>query len=272
MLKRPPKETIGKTFAVAFVVAVLCGIVVSIASVMLRPNYLANLEGEQRETLLQLLDSQPGLMSFFDTEAAKRIEEVVVELESGRVIGTDELEELQEHAHGKLMEQTVLIPPAFDTADLHQRPRYLPVYVVGQENALEMVILPVYGKGYASTLKGYLAVNIRSETVAGLSFYEHGETPGLGARASGSEWLAQWQGKKIWDATGDVRVGVARSGLPADRPTAIYEVDAISGATVTSRGVHRLVRFWLGEHGFGPFLKKIRTVDRSVHLLRDART
>ncbi|MDF1667135.1 MAG: FMN-binding protein, partial [Planctomycetota bacterium] len=93
-----------------------------------------------------------------------------------------------------------------------------------------------------------------------LTFYEHGETPGLGGEVDNPKWKAKWPGKlvfaelgsdpKTWDK---VRIEVTKSsgdGKP-------HAVDALSGATITSNGVTRLLQFWLGDNGFGPYIRKL---------------
>ena len=93
--------------------------------------------------------------------------------------------------------------------------------------------------------------------MAGLTFYEHGETPGLGARIDDPAWKDLWMGKRVRDDAGALRIGVARQAVPSASPDAPFLVDGIVGATWTSSGVDALVRFWMGEDGYGPFLEKL---------------
>jgi len=115
------------------------------------------------------------------------------------------------------------------------------------------VVLPVYGEGLYSTLYGYLALEPDLQTIYNLYFYEQEETPGLGAEIENPEWQAGWRGKKIYGKDGEVRIRVARG--VANGP---FEVDGITGATMTSNGVTALVRYWLGPDGFGPYLERLR--------------
>jgi Na+-transporting NADH:ubiquinone oxidoreductase subunit C len=116
---------------------------------------------------------------------------------------------------------------------------------------IAVVILPVRGVGYQSALYGYLALAADTTEVLALKFYEQGETPGLGSRIQDPSWEALWPGKQAFDEAGAVSVGVGGSDSAS-------QVDAISGATRTSMGVDRLIRFWLGEFGFGPYLERVR--------------
>ncbi|NNL65750.1 MAG: FMN-binding protein, partial [Myxococcales bacterium] len=96
-----------------------------------------------------------------------------------------------------------------------------------------------------------------TQTVRGLDFYEHGETPGLGSEIQNPAWRALWPGKRVRDAEGRVRLGVARGPIDPRSADAAHQVDGISGATKTGEGVTHLLRFWLGPDGFGPYLERV---------------
>lgn len=130
------------------------------------------------------------------------------------------------------------------------------VFLVRQAGALEQVILPVSGAGLWSTMYGYLSVEPDGRTVRGLRFYEHAETPGLGDQVEKTDWLAQWPGKQLYDDTGAVRIEVVRGKVMAGAD-AIYQVDGMSGATLTGRGVSDFLRHWVGPEGFGPYLQQL---------------
>jgi Na+-transporting NADH:ubiquinone oxidoreductase subunit C len=147
-----------------------------------------------------------------------------------------------------------------DFASVGRRAKYAPVFRVKREggNGIEAVILPVHGYGLWSTLYGFLALDLDLNTIRGLTFYEHGETPGLGGEVDNPRWKHLWVGKKAFDENGDLRIAVIKGQVNPSAPAAKYEVDGISGATLTSRGVSNLIRFWLGDEGFGPYLDRLR--------------
>ena len=130
------------------------------------------------------------------------------------------------------------------------------IFLVRAGDSLEQVILPVYGAGLWSTMYGYLAVEPDGRTVRGLRFYEHAETPGLGDQVEKPDWLGQWPGKQLYDASGAVRIEVVR-GKVIDSADAIYQVDGMSGATLTGRGISVFLRHWVGPEGFGPYLQNL---------------
>ena len=120
------------------------------------------------------------------------------------------------------------------------------------------MILPIYGQGLWSTLYGFIAFDKDLKTVAGLTFYEHGETPGLGGEIDNPRWKAGWKGEQAFDDDWKVRIEVLKGSVDRTRPESRYQIDGLSGATLTARGVGRLARYWLGDDGYGPFLEKLR--------------
>ena len=111
---------------------------------------------------------------------------------------------------------------------------------------------------FVSTSHGSLAVEENGNDIFGLQFYEHAETPGLGAEVDNPRWKSLWSGKKLHDTDGALQITVAKS-VPA--AGAEHHIDALAGATLTSVGVDNLVRFWMGEQGFAPLLAKLKAGD-----------
>ena len=144
-----------------------------------------------------------------------------------------------------------------DLAGIRRKARFRQIYFTTKDGEIERVILPVYGKGLWSTMYGFLALDRDRTTIKSFAFYEHGETPGLGAEIDDPAWLARWPGTLARDATGALRLEVALGRAPVQGPEAAYQVDGISGATRTSQGVARLLRFWLGPDGYGPTLARL---------------
>jgi Na+-transporting NADH:ubiquinone oxidoreductase subunit C len=144
-------------------------------------------------------------------------------------------------------------------AKISRRENYAVIYLVeGEGGELDKIILPVHGYGLWSTLYGFVALEADANTVAGLGFYEHAETPGLGGEVDNPRWKALWPGKQVYK-DGTVKIGLVKGSVDPAGANADWEIDGLSGATLTARGVTNLVQFWLGEDGFEPFLENLRT-------------
>jgi len=145
-----------------------------------------------------------------------------------------------------------------DLAKIKRRAKSVPVYLVMKEDQIDTVILPIYGKGLWSTMYAFLALEGDTNTVKGLSFYEHAETPGLGGEVDNELWKKSWKGKKVFSPDWAPVIDLPKAKVDPQRPEAIHQVDGLSGATLTTRGVKNLLRYWLGENGYGPFLANLR--------------
>lgn len=242
------RDSIRNTLFVAISLSVVCSILVASTAVILQPVQQRNEEEFRQRIILQvagLLNPDASVQSQFEA-----IETRLVDIESGNYVSDNEVD---------AAESMVTIPDAMDIANIRQRPAYSRVYLVKDGDELEQIILPVHGAGLWSTMYGYLSVAPDGRTVKGLQFYSHAETPGLGDQIEDPAWQAKWLGKQLYDENGDVRIEVVR-GMAQDRDSN-YEIDGLSGATLTGRGVSQLVRYWTGPHGFGPYLKKIKKLE-----------
>jgi len=243
-----------KVFGIAILVALFSSILVSTASVVLKPLQEAHLEAERAARMARMLDTLPGMREIMVELGVDALQTRVVDLGSGAFVGDVDPSDFDPQSAITDPEQSIAIPPTEDVAGLGRRAKLAPVYLLEREGELFLVVLPVSGSGYQSTLRAMLALNADLRTVAALTITEQGETPGLGARIEDPEWQALWAGTEIADSSGQIIVDVVRR-----KPTQPYEVDGISGATITSNGVASMLRYWLGDHGFGPFLDRLKS-------------
>ncbi len=242
-----------KVFGVAILIAFVSAAVISTASVTLRPLQEAHLEAERMARLDAMLDRLPGMRAVMLEAGADALETRLVDLATGVFVPDVDAESYDVEAAAKDPEQSVAIPADADVAGLQRRAPYAPVYLLESKGDLQLVMLPVSGVGYQSTLRAMLALEADLTTVAALTILEQGETAGLGARIEEPEWQAQWQGKQVANEEGETVIAVVR-GKAANA----YEVDGISGASRTGNGVTNMLRYWLGDHGFGPFLERLK--------------
>jgi len=129
-----------------------------------------------------------------------------------------------------------------------------PIYFVKDGNLIEQVILPIEGAGLWAMMYGFLAVENDGNTALGLQFYDHGETPGLGDQVDKPAWREQWRGKKLFGPDGELQITIVKGFAPDGSD---YEIDGLAGATLTARGVTNLVHHWIGDQGYGPYLKTL---------------
>ena len=254
-----PKDSPPKTLAVALVVSLSAAVLVAGTTVLLRPQYELNQElNRQRNILAAAGLLVPGA----DVETLfERIEPRVVDLATGEYAPEIDARDLVGARATAAREPGVPVPADLDIAFIKSRPRHAVVYLMRDAGELRGIVLPVYGYGLWSTMYGYLALEADANTVIGLRFYEHGETPGLGAEIDDPDWQAQWRGKKIYGESGEPLIEVVKGRVPPEAaadPRAVYQVDGITGATMTGSGVTNLLRYWLGDQGFGPYLERIR--------------
>ena len=149
-----------------------------------------------------------------------------------------------------------IVPSKLDIAIIKRQEKIAPVYVwLDETSNIEKIVLPIRGYGLWGTLYGYLSLGPDLNSVMGIEYYEHKETPGLGGEVDNPNWKSGWQGKKIYNSEGSVSLKVVK-GVSKDD----YEIDGMSGATITSNGVTNMINFWLGDQGYGPIIKKLNEV------------
>jgi len=252
------RDTTGKTIGVALTLAVACSVLVASAAVGLRPQQQANKIREKQKNILEatgLYDpSRPVAEQF------RQAEPKIVDLRTGAYVPESEIDPstFEQLEAAKNPSTSTAIGPERDIAKIGRRENYALVYLIRKDDKLDQIVLPIRGKGLWSTMYGYIALDSDARTIRGVTFYEQGETAGLGGEVSNPLWNAKWVGKTALDEKGDVVFRLSRTGVTPDTPGGEHMVDALSGATLTSNGVNNLMHYWLGEQGFGPFLERIR--------------
>ncbi len=258
------RDSVGYAIGVATVLCVVCSLAVSAAAVALRPLQEANKKLDQQKNILDATGLAIGEYGKPANELSREqidelyswISEKLVDLDTGEYNTELDIDKYDpREAADKEPTSVAIEDPAFDPG-VDRREKVATVYFVRRkgEGPVRQVVLPVYGKGLWSTLYGYLALKSDLETIQGLTFYSHGETPGLGGEVDNPSWKAQWVGRKLYDDNGTPAAQVFKGPAP---PENAYAVDGLSGATITSRGVTNLLRYWASDDGYGPFLSKL---------------
>lgn len=246
------RNSVGNTLRVAIGLSVICSILVAGTAVTLKPKQLQN-ETDYRQRIILEVAGLYEAGTAPNLEAAG-IEARIVDLASGDYVDDIDASSFDPLEAANNPDLAVQVPEDLDIAHIRRRAIYAPVYLVRANDRVEQIILPIYGSGLWSTMYGYIALDGDANTVRGLRFYEHGETPGLGDQMDKPEWRVQWEGKQLFSRDMQPQLVVVR-GAAIDEET---QIDGLAGATLTGRGVMYLVHYWAGEHGFGPYLQKLQ--------------
>lgn len=253
------RDSTGYTVGFAALVCVLCGIGVAGAAVALKPRQDENKVLDQQKQVLSVAGLlKPGqavspaeVKSLFD----KNIRPEVINLKTGAPAKDVKAEGFDQRRAQKDPATSTAAPE--NAAKVFRLPNNALVYHVLKDGKTDMLILPIEGYGLWSVLYGYLALDDDTNTVKGITFYAHAETPGLGGEVDNPKWKALWPGRTIYDDKGQVALSVIK-GQAGPAQADPHHIDGLSGATITSNGVTNLVKFWFGEHGFKPYLEQFR--------------
>jgi len=249
-------ESVTKTFTVALTLCVVCAVVVSSAAVLLRPAQEAN---KLLDLKTNILASAGLLQQGVDVETQfEKISVKLVDLDTGLYTDSMDADAYDQRKASSDPSMSVALSASEDMAKIKRRANYAKVYVVEGEQGLEKIILPIKGYGLWSTLYGFIALESDLETVAGIGFYEHTETPGLGGEVDNPKWKASWIGKRAY-VDGDLSLTVIKGKVDMSRAGANSQIDGLAGATLTTKGVDNLVKFWLSDQGFKPFIENLKS-------------
>ena len=249
-------DSISKTFGVALALCVVCAVVVSSAAVILRPTQEVNKLLDLKANILAsagLLQEGVSIETQFEQISTR-----VVDLQTGEFTDAVDAATYDQRKASKDPALSMALDPKQDPAKIKRRANYATVYMVEGEQGIEKIILPIKGYGLWSTLYGFLALEADFETVAGIGFYEHTETPGLGGEVDNPRWKASWVGKQAYNQ-GELAITVLKGKADMNRAGSESQIDGLAGATLTTRGVDNLVRYWLGDEGFRPLINSLKS-------------
>lgn len=275
------KDSIANTFIVALVLCLFCSFLVSAAAVGLKTYQSRNVELDRKKNILEVtgftadeIKQAGGIESLYED----RFETIVIDMESGKQalpelesaldevgkdLGGDVLSKYDQFWASKSKKPAVSdkVPKKDDIVGIKYREKFSHVFILKTEDGkVDKYVLPVRSYGLWSMMKGYLAMEPDFQTVAGLTFYEQKETPGLGGEVENKAWKAQWKGKQVYK-DGKVELEVVKGTATDD-----YEIDGLSGATITSKGVSNMLEYWLGPNGFEPFIEQRKTGSDSASI------
>lgn len=250
-------DSLEKTINVALALCLVCAVLVSLATVALRPLQGYNKALDMKKNILDVA----GLMqdgTDIDQAFKERIEAKLVDLKTGDYVEGINVDEFDQRKAAKDPAQNEVIPADKDIASIRTKAKYTKVFLVKDGDKLQSIILPINGYGLWSTMYGFLALEADGQTVQSINLYDQGETPGLGGEVVNPNWRVLWKGKKVYAENGDVALTLVKGTVDTSRPDAVNKVDGLAGATLTSRGVSNLIQYWMGPEGFSTYLGKIR--------------
>lgn len=250
------KDSTANILIVAIALCLVCSIIVSTAAVSLKPQQKLNQTLDQQINILQV----SGLY-----QADKEIDELFTNIET-RIVNLDTGEYAKDvdpsvydqRKAARDPGQSIELSNDIDVAGINRRANYAKVYLVNENNAVDRYVLPIHGYGLWSTLYGYVTLEKDMNTVYAIKFYDHRETPGLGGEVDNTKWQLSWLGKKLFNEQGEIALSVIKGSVVAGNAKEDYQIDGLSGATLTSNGVTNMFRFWMGEHGFKKYIERVR--------------
>ncbi|MDC0141782.1 Na(+)-translocating NADH-quinone reductase subunit C [Gammaproteobacteria bacterium] len=250
-------DTIKKTLIVAVSLCLVCSALISFSAVELRDLQEANKTLDKQNKIL----SAAGLLKEGSdvSELFKSIDSKIVNLETGKFDFDINVLDYDEGSFSRNPETSIELSSDKDIALLKRRENFQTVYLHYENEDLNAIILPVRGYGLWGTMKGYLALRPDFKTIIGLEFFDHKETPGLGGEIDNPKWKAIWKGKEVFSNSGEVVISVIKGSVDKSSNQSKYQVDGLSGATITSNGVTNLLSFWLGDMGYGPLIENIKS-------------
>jgi Na+-transporting NADH:ubiquinone oxidoreductase subunit C len=258
------KDSLANTFLIAVFLCLVCSVVVSSMAVALKPIQKLNKELDQKKNILRAAGMLPADQNV--SADGRSIEELfaeftvrAVDLQTGEYVDGIDVASYDPIRAASDASKSVALTPSEDIATLRRRENVSLVYLKTTATSIEKIVMPVRGYGLWGTLYGYLALDGDLNTIAGLGFYQHKETPGLGGEVDNSKWKAGWQGVRLFNDMGQPQVRLVKQRSASTSEAASYEVDALSGATFTTKGVENMVNYWTGDGGFGAYLKRLKS-------------
>ena len=251
-------ESIVKTIGVAFAVCLICSLVVSASAVSLRDLQKENKLNDKRIKILQVADIYDPNISI--AERFSELESKFIDFNTGLMMdeyNNFSIDDYDQIVVTKDPNLSSKVPTSEDIAIIKNRENVGKIYILRDEiGTIDKLILPIRGYGLWGTLYGYISIEDDFNTVSGIEFYDHKETPGLGAEVDNPKWKAQWKGKKIYKDN-KVNLAVIKGKVEVGDSESSYKIDGLSGATSTSRGVTNMVAYWFGESGYSSLLREL---------------
>ncbi|MCL1146662.1 Na(+)-translocating NADH-quinone reductase subunit C [Shewanella marinintestina] len=249
------KDSFVGTMIFTVTLCLLCSFMITGTAEVLKERKLVKKRDELMRNVLIAADVD---LSGQDFRALfkKDVKPLLVSIDTGEAVSDATVMDFDPRMASINPETSIKLEKKQDKAKIKTRANQVRVFKVFNDSGeLTSVVLPIYGKGLWSMVYGFVALKPDLNTIENVVFYEHGETPGIGDFLNDAEWTNQWHNKQIFDDKGKVAFKVVKGGA---KEGDIHGIDAVSGATMTGRGVQRSIQFWFGSEGFEAFFKKLK--------------
>jgi Na+-transporting NADH:ubiquinone oxidoreductase subunit C len=200
---------------------IIVAVLLSLAATILQPLQEKNLEIEKKRNMLESIGVPATRRNSVELYDKYIKESLVLNIKGEQVEGIDAFNVILKNELKKPADQQIL-----------------PVFRATPEDGERVIILPVEGKGLWGPIYGYVSLKSDMNTIYGVNFDHKGETPGLGAEINTSSFESMFSGKKLFEEDKFVSVRVIKGGATPDDP---HGVDAISGGTITSKGLQNML-------------------------------
>ena len=221
------------TLGFVFIVTLVLGTMLSFTKDSVKSLQDQNLKADVQKTILRSLNFEENLL-----ESNESIEQTFKNYIDAKCVNVE----------GEIVECNI------EEVDIEKNEDTLPIYIRMNNEKIEGIALPIAGKGLWSTIFGYIALNPDTDSVLGIQFYKHGETPGLGGEVEKKWFTDNFVNHPIKESNGEITyvpkkirndngkiisISVIKGGVDYSKSnkSAIHQVDGISGATVTADGV-----------------------------------
>ena len=239
------------TFLYATGIVLIVAIALAIAAMGLKDKQEKNIEIEKQQNILAAVNKIGKAAEIEAIYSKYIIEQFVVngngERKDGDAFSVDMKEQYD------IIKKINSSSSAQDKIDLRNT-LSLPVFVFKNDDGAQKYIVSLRGMGLWGAVWGYISLNDDFETIYGAIFDHKGETPGLGAEIRYDSFSSQFIGKTIFENGRFTSIKVVKGGA---QPNDKHSIDAISGGTITSRGVEDMLKDCLGEYkSFFEIMKK----------------
>jgi Na+-transporting NADH:ubiquinone oxidoreductase subunit C len=252
-------ESVIKTIGVAFAVCLICSLIVSASAVSLRDKQKENKLNDKKIKILEVADIKIESDQTIG-EAFNKLEQKYIDFNTGKLMDEYKNFNIDEYDQLTSLKDSTLsspVPSSEDIAIIKNRENVGKIFILRNDTGnIDKLILPIRGYGLWGTLFGYIAIEGDFNTVSGITYYEHKETPGLGAEVDNVDWKKSWIGKKIYQDD-QVALTVIKGKVSNDDPSKLYKVDGLSGATITGRGVSNMITYWFGNSGYAKLFAEL---------------